>query len=356
MDNFIVDFLRLRTSDAEVAVRYLTFMGVSLVFGLILWLSHRKFAASRRRRVGRWRRLTKRLGLDAFERDLVAELARRAGRVSPASLLRSRAAFEEAVERGADLVAENPTHDGALERIRRKAGWDRIPLRRPYSNLALLRTSLPVQILGPGGKGCAISGLVVHRYPGSLIVRLEAVEEPPPWRMGDSVQVCFRMKGDAEYAFQSEIREFRGGGNELCLVLSLPSQVQRQQRRLHVRVPYEYTILFRHIPQGSPRTSVEAQGTTPHEGRVEDLSVGGFRLRSDLVFEREDLIAIQDFPPAGPGEVFARVMFRKSHRAGEEGRYGLEFVGLSNSRQDRVARLVAQIQRESITREIVPTR
>ena len=84
--------------------------------------------------------------------------------------------------------------------------------------------------------------------------------------------------------------------------------------------------------------------------------MGGFRLRSGLLFESEDLIAIQEFPPAGPGEVFARVMFRKPHREGEEGRYGLEFVGLSNSRQDRVARLVAKVQRESIARETVPTR
>jgi hypothetical protein len=79
---------------------------------LILWFRQRDLA----RHGPTWRRVARRLGLTAEERQLVQAMAGAVGKVHPASVLMSEGTFDEAVRRHGGTAGGT----GSMERLRQR--------------------------------------------------------------------------------------------------------------------------------------------------------------------------------------------------------------------------------------------
>ncbi|MCA8961411.1 MAG: PilZ domain-containing protein [Planctomycetes bacterium] len=361
-ENDLVGKLRLRKSDPTSVVRFLQYAGgaVGLAFALYYGqrlLQRRWPRSGRRRRLPAWQRTLQGYGLEAAERELIARLGAPHD-LDPVRLITDRGAFERAVEYSPEVLRGDPKQERALATVRRKLGWDRegggrsVPLPRRTASGAevLLELNQEVEVFGLGeNSGYCVRAVLVHRDDIHLVFRFLEAEEAAPFRSGENIQVYFWRPNDAGYLCQTEVRELRPKGPGFLITL-VPHSVERQQKRIYVRVPYSEQLRFLHVPLES---ASEALGREPRSGGVfdgecDDLSAGGFRLVTDVDLRPGDYVSVPDFQAAGGEEIMARVINELSPREDGRRRFGLQYTGLPVAERDKISRLVFQLQREAI--------
>ncbi|MEE8141701.1 MAG: PilZ domain-containing protein [Planctomycetota bacterium] len=354
LDSFLERWLRLRSSNFDVGVRYLVYIGFAVMLGLVVWYAHRKFSAPRKRPSRRrWHGALQRQGLDPQERDFVGHVAEQAGERDPAEVMKSRVGFEKAVGTTLDELQCDPRKQRTLDGIRRKMHWDQAQPGQPLAHTQLLELNLDVEVFGTGPQaGYCIRGVIVHRDASHLVVQLDACEERLPWIAGDRIQVYFWRPDDAGYLFTSTVQELRTRQRRPFMILSHPSALERQQKRLFVRVPYRKQLKLIRIPysEATHRVGKEAENPTGAlcEAWSEDLSAGGFRISIEHELELGDYLAVHNFPLADGEEILARVVVGLPRDGESLYRYGVQYVGLSVALRDHISRKVFQLQRESI--------
>ena len=204
---------------------------------------------------------------------------------------------------------------------------------------------LELEVFGQGERaGYCVRAVIVHVESCYVVVRVsdEELEEPCPLQPGDAVTGYFWRSGDAGYLFHTELLESRFVG-QTYLLLRPPHELERHQRRLHVRVPYCETVSFLRIPAGSQAEllGTEVDESAIQQGNVEDLSAGGIRLRCWMALAVDDFVCISGFSLLPKQDVLFRVV--TIDRLAEPGEpsdtdheYGLSFVGLTARDRDRI--------------------
>lgn len=370
----IVESLRLRESDPAAVRRFMRFGGLAIVVGLGLWGAHwvyqRLTQAQRRTRPSRGRRPSRAprhvertlatLGLDASERGFITRIARHQG-LDPNRLVNHRTTFEQAIESSRDLIHEDPDQEIVLRAVRDKLGWTgapgteaapTVPLRVDRTGQFEIELNQELDVFGTGeATGYCARAVLIYRDDHHLVLRFHEEIDGAVWKAGAVAQIYFWRANDAGYLVRARIQEYRTQSPGF-LVLSQPESVERQQKRIYVRVPAEDTIRFVHLPLAEVGALLGYENRVGglYDGVLEDLSAGGFRLTTDQELRPGDYLVIPDFPPADGAEVMVRVVTELP--PGDDGRprYGVQYIGVSAVTRDLVSRAVFARQRASIAR------
>jgi c-di-GMP-binding flagellar brake protein YcgR len=354
----LADLLRFSGTDPELTRRLLLATAVAAALSLVFWFLDRTsdiwlgwIPGRRRRRV--WEAELKRRGLGPEERALVLTVARQAEVEEVEELLRSRVSFESAVRGSQSWIDADPRRLRALDQVRRRLSWESAPAPRPDQMPDLLDHNLEVEVFGAADTaGFCVRATLVHRDVDAVVLRLEREVEGVPWREGSTVRVYFWRENDAGYLFDTPVIEVRDLG-EMFLFVKPPRQLERHQRRLHVRVPIEAPVTFLRIPNGEAVDWLRGEreeGDGPLcSGVVEDLSAGGFRIRAAQPLQIGDFLSFAEFPVVDDEEVLARVIAAYGEEPTESERYGVQFLGVSAPQRARVARHVFRLQRQIAT-------
>jgi c-di-GMP-binding flagellar brake protein YcgR len=122
------------------------------------------------------------------------------------------------------------------------------------------------------------------------------------------------------------------------LVLDLPNDIRRVQRRNYVRVPAFYPVTFR---------SVNRQGLSDtKKGVMLDLSGGGMRFQTDEPVEKGAILIATLALLSGPIQTSARVC--RVERDSETSKYSVsvDFYQIPERDRDRIIRCVFELQRD----------
>lgn len=366
----IVESLRLRESDPAAVRRFMRFGGLAIFIGLFVWAAHwgyqrlteRRSRPSRGRRPSRAPRHVERtlatLGLDASERGFITRIARHQG-LDPNRLVNHRTTFEQAIESSRDLIHDDPDQEIVLRAVRDKLGWTGAPGSEPAAPVPLrvdragqfeIELNQELDVFGTGeATGYCARAVLIYRDDHHLVLRFHEQIDGAVWKAGAVAQIYFWRANDAGYLVRARIQEYRAQSPGF-LVLSQPESVERQQKRIYVRVPAADDIRFVHLPLAEVGALLGHENRVGglYDGALEDLSAGGFRLTTDQGLKPGDYLVIPDFPPAAGAEVMVRVVTELP--VGEDGRprYGVQYIGVSAVTRDLVSRAVFARQRASI--------
>lgn len=167
-----------------------------------------------------------------------------------------------------------------------------------------------------------------------------------------AVGVTFRL-GHKKCMFGTQVipsQQDTGGVINLCW----PDHMQQLQRRVYERVrpPRDTVIAVRFWQEGQPsESSVEARNV--RHGQLEDLSVGGMRVKTSNPADIEDGQTYRCVFAPKPGKPsFILDALVRHHEAADQSRasIGFQFVGLEATPEgrrmlERLARTVSQLQR-----------
>ncbi len=335
--NALIEMLRPREQRPEILQYFLIFVGITVVvlvtFGVLHKYWHVLFPERPARR--RWDEASERRSVASY-RPAFATAARSSGthRVAPAQAT-TAAATAPAAPRAAAKSVEAP------------------PARAPMSlaSSQLLELDQELDLFGTGTlAGYCLRAVLVHRDAGHLLVKVDESVPEFPWKAGDTLQAYFWRENEAGYLFLTEIREVRRN-ESFFLVLSQPTQLERKQKRLHVRTPYRQPLRFQVISNAEVTQRVGAfrpveQG--PIDGWTEDLSAGGFRLLCNRQLSVGDYLAVEKFHPAGGEAILGRVVNSFGAQGGGRYTYGVSFAGISSRVREQIIREVFRLQREII--------
>ncbi|MGD2109340.1 MAG: PilZ domain-containing protein [Phycisphaerae bacterium] len=168
----------------------------------------------------------------------------------------------------------------------------------------------------------------------------------------EAIGVTFRL-GHKKCMFGTRMASSQAR-TERALCLFWPDHLQQLQRRVYERVrPMKETVIpVRFWRDGEPRAnSVEARNV--RHGQLEDLSVGGMRVKTANPSEIEDGQTYRCVFAPKPGKPsFILDALVRHHEDAEQGRasIGFQFVGLEATPEgrrslERLARTVSQLQR-----------
>lgn len=378
--NALVESLRLRQADDGSTMRFVQFGGIAIVAGLLLWAIHRGYQSFMARREGpevndrrRPSRMYSRkdqglatLGLDANERGFITRLARHSG-LDPDRLVNHRTSFEQSVEGGRDFIHSDPGQEATLRSIRDKLGWTGAPGTEAVAVAPLpvdghrafdMELNQEVELFGTGAAaGYCARAVLIYRDEHHLVLRFYETLDGSNWKSGDVAQIYFWRANDAGYLLRSRIQEFREQAPGF-LVLTHPESIERQQKRIYVRVPIESEIRFLHLPLADVGALLgnESRAGGLYSGVLEDLSAGGFRVTTAQSLRSGDYLVIPEFAPAGNVEVMVRVVSELPAPSGTQDgsavvsgrRFGVQYIGVSAVDRDSISRTVFTKQRESI--------
>ena len=162
-----------------------------------------------------------------------------------------------------------------------------------------------------------------------------------PVRPGTHVHV-FYTRQDALYKFEGEILERKEQNNVSLLILPIPKQITRIQRRSFVRV--EVTIPF---------ILIKKEDGIKWKAYSVDLSAGGVRVRSDRDLAVGSIVDVEFYLPTGALIRSAATVVRKQlvpgQESGKENQYYLSmaFNDLDNSSQQKILHYVFRCQQET---------
>ncbi|MEM7167598.1 MAG: hypothetical protein AAF581_19250 [Planctomycetota bacterium] len=218
-------------------------------------------------------------------------------------------------------------------------------------HLHVLEMNQEVDVFLDGNDGECARGMLVHKDGGHLVVRILDHDSVAGWPAGASLQVYFWRANDSGYVFESKIIENRQIGTAY-LVLTIPTSFEKKQRRMYVRASHRERVTFLHVPSGQATQwlgGADSDQNCLHEGMVEDLSAGGFRMITDADLGNGDYISIDNFTPIG-GEILARVSANLGGVDGKGfGRYGLQYVGVDSATRDRITQAVFRLHRQMLS-------
>ncbi len=358
----LVSNLRLRKSDPTSLLRFAKFAGGAVGIALALYLGHRMvlkhWPQQKTRRLTGWQRTLQGYGLNAAEREVIAKLGRSSD-LDPVQIVTDRHAFESAVDQGSELSHADSRSEKTIMEIRRKLGWDQtataaslLPDVSAQRNVVAdaLELNQEVELFGVGeGAGFCARGILVHRDDQNLVFRFLEGKDEIPFGPNDRLQIYFWRSNDAGYLCQTQVKEIRAKGPGF-LITMLPDAIERQQKRIYVRVPYAEQIRYLHIPLSSASElfGSETRSGGVFDGVCLDLSAGGFRLRTDVELHPGDYLSIPHFQAANDEEVMARVVGTLEVGEDGQGHYGVQFTGIPANMRDTISKLVFQLQRRMI--------
>ncbi|MEM7261316.1 MAG: PilZ domain-containing protein [Planctomycetota bacterium] len=358
--------LRLRTSDPSSLWRFLSYAGGALGLAFLIYSGHRltqkhwpKPSSRSSRRLSGWQRTLQGHGLDPNEREFMARLGNPHG-IEPVSLVGSRTEFERAVELSQGLLQGDPRLERLLGSVRRKLGWDgpadlapaaAAPAQATPGRVPSLELNQEVEVFGTGDHaGFCARAILVHRDDQNLVFRMLEAKDELPFDTGEKIQLYFWRSNDAGYLCLTDVREVRQKGPGF-LITMVPHAVERQQKRIYVRVPYGAEIRYLHVPlrSASEMLGSETNAGGLFDGVCEDLSAGGFRLITQADLQPGDYLSIPDFEPANNEEIMARVVAELESLDDGRRRFGLQYTGIPMPMRDAINRLVFAVQRRTIS-------
>ncbi len=349
----IFDF---NSSDPDMTQRFLLATFVVITLSLLFWFLNstssvwsRWLPGARRRQ--EWDQALRSRGLAPDERSFVTGLARQIGIEDIHELIRSRVSFENAVTASKRWVEAEGRRIQELHRVRRRLSWESASGSRSQEVRELLEHNLEVEIFGTADDaGFCVRATLVHHDADALVFRLEDLEQAP-WQQGARVRVYFWRQNDAGYLFDTTILELRSLG-EMFLFVKPPTQLERHQRRLHVRVPMSDPVNFLRVSSGEASDWFRGEaGNEPgplRGGIIEDLSAGGFQIRVSTALQVGDFLSFDDFPVVEGSEILARLVSERFDDATGSYHYGAQFLGMSAVMRDRISQHVFRLQRENI--------
>lgn len=243
------------------------------------------------------------------------------------------------------------TPDPAAPPAARPAGLDVEPGSAHAPHLDVLELNQEVDVFLDGTDGQCARGMLVHKDGGHLVVRILDEDSVSGWAAGASLQGYFWRQNDSGYVFESQIIENREVGTSY-LVLTIPRSFEKKQRRMYVRANHRERVSFLHVPSGKATEMLgggDDEQNRIHEGMVEDLSAGGFRMITDAELGNGDYISIDNFTPIG-GEMLARVSANLGAADGAGfGRYGLQYVGVDSGTREKITQAVFRLHRKMLS-------
>jgi len=174
----------------------------------------------------------------------------------------------------------------------------------------------------------------------------DSLEYPAEFHRAQQLGLSFKLKHH-KHIFAARVAEVNLPGLEAgmtAIAVCLPTRMQRLQRRAYERVA---------VPPGRiVRASfwlggceAEPAGTTPEapvwSGRVTNISAGGFMVnaadRPEDTLSVGDILGVRISFGADMETVYADVQFRHVEGEGDESQLGMQFLGLGQSEDRRIA-------------------
>lgn len=163
---------------------------------------------------------------------------------------------------------------------------------------------------------------------------------------GSETIVTARM-GGVDIRFRGRLLRFEDGAGGPALVLEWPDQVNHLDRRAYYRV---------WIPSSDGRLQARNAESTVFEGRLLDLSVGGFAaaVSPTRLPEPGEVLDCRLWLAEESLTVKAEVRWASEIESKRQVRIGVRFVDMKPRRRQRMRRLVARLERHAIRSD--PTR
>ena len=298
-------------------------------------------------RISRWRRQLAQRGIEGLPADLLCAIATKLGRRDACSLIRSRIAFEHTIIECDSLIGEDRDRLRALDELRHTLGWDGISMSLA-GRATLLEEDLELELHGVGAsRPVAHRCLVIHCDERSVVFRLLDGDEEAPWEVGDEVEGVLWRENDAAYRFRSRVQETRWLGENFISV-ETPQQLDREQKRLHLRAPTDWDAVFLHVPGAQARAWLGGENLANPlmRGTLLDVSAGGMRIRTRAPLLEGDYLSFRELPFVDGNEVLCRVVACRDHDEDGEPCCGLRFIGMPALTRDAIAQKVFRSHRE----------
>lgn len=180
--------------------------------------------------------------------------------------------------------------------------------------------------------------------------------EGPPLESGQRVGVAFR-RGHRKYVFSAAVE---GTDPDGTLVLRRPAIIQQMQRRVYQRAcpppgrPISVTIWAGHVEDDAEHAPT---GSPLLQGEVEDLSVGGIRVRASScpVLPEGTAVACSLCLTSRGTPALVNALYRHGERKNECFSIGFQFIGLETRADGTevlslLARTVTNFQRAAARR------
>lgn len=302
------------------------------------------------RRLGRWRRQLAAREIEGPPAELLCAIATRVGCRDIATLIQSRIAFEHTVLECASLFTDDNDRLLALDHLRQLLGWDGLSMTLS-GQATLLEEDLEMELHGVGPSSeVAHRCLVIHCDERSVVFRLLDGDDEAPWKVGDEIEGVLWRENDAAYRFRSRVQETRWLGENFVFV-ETPRELDREQKRLHLRVPVDCDAVFLHIPGSRAREwlSGDSFSSPLLRGTLLDISAGGLRVRTRVPLASGDYVSFSNLPIIDAGEVLCRVVACRDHDEDGEPCCGLRFVGMPAALRESIAQKVFRAHRESLS-------
>jgi hypothetical protein len=286
----------------------------------------------RRTRAGRLARLATRHGLAAADLDLARSLAAGEG-IAPDELLVRLDAFERATARA--LSGRSPparSEDDAADRIRRlrrRLGFDRLPVHAPLLSSRELSPGTAVTSEGSPGQVARVDELAF------------AVEHPSPpsARTGATLTLDLIHAREARYRLRCPVLAVRASPGGTTLVLGHDEAPERVQQRAFARVSLPGDLTFRPLEPWPTDPPVQ-----PGTAGLVDLSAGGALVSTGAPLPVGGLLAAS-FTVGDERFEAVRAVVLACDRDGGAYRGHLEFGPMPEAERGRLAAAVEREER-----------
>ncbi len=170
---------------------------------------------------------------------------------------------------------------------------------------------------------------------------------------GQDIGVTFRA-GHKKCMFGSIVSSLGDATKNALITLPWPQRLQQLQRRAYQRVVLpKHTAISVRLVQGQSNHSLHADVQSVRHAQLEDLSVGGMRVRiqDTASLKQDDVYRCVFTPRPGKPSFMIDTLIRHTEApTTEHARIGLQFIGLEVSAEgrrtlDRLARVVSYFQR-----------
>ncbi|KLU60391.1 flagellar brake protein YcgR [Peptococcaceae bacterium CEB3] len=159
--------------------------------------------------------------------------------------------------------------------------------------------------------------------------------EVVPVREGTDVEIAFADELSA-YSFAAKVSQ-RIALPVPILVLAVPGEIRRVQRRSFVRLPAFYPLAYRVV--------IQEGLSEPRVGRMLNLSGGGIRFRVNEEIEERALLYLYLQLPTGEIQTPAYVSRVEKEEDGTSYTVSAEFDEIPERERDRIIRCVFELQR-----------
>ncbi|KYH29760.1 MULTISPECIES: flagellar brake protein [Clostridium] len=162
----------------------------------------------------------------------------------------------------------------------------------------------------------------------------------------DKLEVLY-YDTDSVYKFSSIVVK-RENYNIPITWISIPDKFERIQRRKFVRVPMAYETKCALVSRDLEFNKENLSKIKFEKGIILDLSGGGVKLKTDITATEDDILAL--IVPVSKGRIIVKgeVKRTSTDEELEEKVYGINFIDLNTTDQEKIIEFVFQVMREQM--------